>query len=404
MRNALSTQRSWLREQLHVAGANELRFVTGLRALAALYVLLSHVWYHIWPAVPPPYGYGRHPEGWAAWLTGWLYYGHFGVVVFIVLSGFCLMLPVVENGGQLRGGVRGFLLRRVKRILPPYYLALAFALLLISLWIGERSGSQWDISIPVTTTGLLAHILLVHDLVEPTQINYVFWSIALEMQLYLLFPLLAAAWRRFGGAATAGAFCTVVYSVIGILLWLDFKDVPPQFLGLLAHFVLGMACAAAVRSQRATIAVLRDEAPWGSLCTVLLAVVAVQCIWWGPAVAEQRFAWLDALCAFATVALLLAAQRPQGICIRSVLEAPALLAVGVFSYSLYLVHAPLLQLVWQYGIQPLGIPEAGQFALLLVFAVPVCLVCAFIFFLGCERPFLRKFTAPVRSRQAPYPL
>src|SRR5438067_7057279 len=108
-----------------------LDFLDGLRALAAIYVLLHHAWLQIWEwHLPGPF---------TRRLTGWLYFGHFGVVVFIVLSGFCLMLPVVRGDGTLRGGAKTFFQRRALRILPPYYVAIGLSLVLIVTLIGTQT-------------------------------------------------------------------------------------------------------------------------------------------------------------------------------------------------------------------------------------------------------------------------
>lgn len=372
--------------------SGHLDFVTGLRGLAAFFVLLSHVWYEIWPAVAPPYGYGRHPEGVTALLTGWLYYGHFGVVVFIVLSGFCLMLPVLGNGGYLRGGAAGFLARRAWRILPPYYAAMILALLMIWLWIGTRTGTQWDISIPVTSTGILSHLLLLQDVVEPTQINYVFWSIAVEVHLYLLFPALVWSWRRFGAMRTTAAACAVVYGVILLLEAADWREVPPAFVGLCAYFLFGMAAADRFVRMRSDGG---DGLPWSRISLALTASVVILCAAWGREVAESHFAILDTLCALATVGLLLAAGRPgAGQRLRRALGSARLVWLGTFSYSLYLMHAPILHLVWTTTIDPWFAADGAQFLALLLLGVPAGVAGAWLFFLAFERPFLAKAVKP----------
>ncbi len=373
--------------------SDHLDFVTGLRGLAAFFVLLSHVWYEIWPAVAPPYGYGRHPEGATGLLTGWLYYGHFGVVVFIVLSGFCLMLPVLGNGGSLRGGAAGFLARRAWRILPPYYAAMILALLMIWLWIGARTGTQWDISIPVTSTGILSHLLLLQDVVEPTQINYVFWSIAVEVHLYLLFPALVWAWRRFGAVPTTAASCGAVYGVILLLEALDWREVPPAFVGLCAYFVFGMAAADRFVRMRARGG--GDRLPWSRISLMLALILVVLCAVWGREVAERRFAFLDTLCALATVGLLLAAGQPgAGDRVRHALGSVRLVWIGTFSYSLYLTHAPILHLVWTAVVGRTLAREDAQFLALLLLGAPVSVAGAYLFFLAFERPFLAKAVRP----------
>src|SRR6476469_1408524 len=90
----------------------------GLRGLAALYVVVNHVFLRAFPGYPVD-----HAPFWA----GWFIYGRFAVVVFIVLSGFSLALSPARRGWRL-GGASGFARRRALRILPAYYAALAFSL------------------------------------------------------------------------------------------------------------------------------------------------------------------------------------------------------------------------------------------------------------------------------------
>lgn len=366
----------------------DLDFVTGLRALAACYVLLSHVWYEIWPAVSPPYGYGRRPEGLIAWLTGWLYYGHFGVVVFIVISGFCLMLPVAANGDAQKGGVVDYFRRRAKRIAPPYYFAMALSLLAIHFWIGDKTGAQWDIALPATTFSVLVHLLFLNDVLESTRINYVFWSIAIEAQLYLLFPLLVLMIRRKGLPFTVAVSASAVYGAIFMLELLEVDVVPPQFIGLCAYFVFGVAAAKALTIFPQGLVARIDGRVLLGAAALQFATVAALAASWGFDVAERRFAFLDTLVALATASLLLAATRAETKNVRLWLEQRPLLAVGTFSYSLYLIHAPVLHLIWQYWIRPLEAPAAGQFVLLLAVGAPSSLLAAFLFFLACERPFM----------------
>ena len=105
-----------------------LNHVDGLRALAALYVVLHHIWLD-----------GR-PEDRAHDWGSWLRHGHFAVTLFIVLSGYCLMLPVVRGDGTLRGGIVPYL-KRARRILPPYYAALGVTILLSTFLIGHKTGA-----------------------------------------------------------------------------------------------------------------------------------------------------------------------------------------------------------------------------------------------------------------------
>lgn len=87
--------------------ASETRFhlahLDGLRALAALYVMLDHAALEVWP------GLLSHRVGGPSGVALQCFtYAHFAVSVFIVLSGFCLMLPIIKNRGLLRGGAINF--------------------------------------------------------------------------------------------------------------------------------------------------------------------------------------------------------------------------------------------------------------------------------------------------------
>jgi peptidoglycan/LPS O-acetylase OafA/YrhL len=369
---------------------NHIDFLDGLRAFAALFILFSHMWYQIWPAVVPPYGYGHRPTGLTLVLTSWLYYGHFAVVVFIVLSGFCLMLPVVRGDGSLRGGTLQFFKRRAKRILPPYYFALLLSLLLIYFLINSKTGSQWDISLPVTQLGVIVHFSMLQDLITVTQINYVFWSIAFEVHLYLCFPALVQSWQRLGSLGTTVAVAFFTYTIIALLERAQVKDVPLQFIGLCFDFVLGMLGVTIVFSPDKTWQSLRQRFPWYFMAGGLVLLIIFFCYLWGFDTAEERFAVLDTLCAFATMSLLVGASRPGSNRIRDFLSLKPLLFIGSFSYSLYLIHAPLLQVLWQYAMHPFNLEKTVEFLLLLLIGTPLIMSASYIFFLGCERPFLNK--------------
>src|SRR4051794_40542870 len=92
----------------------QLNFLDGLRGLSALYVAAYHAFLFT--------GHAGDAEKHLPVIGWFLLYGYLGVPVFIVLSGFVLMLPVVSRGRglELPGGARKFIRRRARRILPPY--------------------------------------------------------------------------------------------------------------------------------------------------------------------------------------------------------------------------------------------------------------------------------------------
>lgn len=208
--------------------------VDALRGLAAIAVFVCHIGGY-WGFLDLP---GKLPQLVAA--------GAHGVDVFIVISGFCLALPLAGHRRGLR--VPQFYGRRAWRILPPYYVALAIAAVLALL------PATWHLTVArqATLADVLLHVVTGQAWVpdEVGTINGSLWSVALEVQLYLLFPLLVLAWRRWG-------ITPVLVGAVALdLAWRGSGALGgPAPLGSdlvvparLDQFVAGMACAVAIRA------------------------------------------------------------------------------------------------------------------------------------------------------------
>jgi peptidoglycan/LPS O-acetylase OafA/YrhL len=361
------------REPTHLA------FLDGLRGLTALFILLHHAAREVpWESM----------SDWLAGATGWLDYGHSAVAVFIVLSGFSLMMPVVKTG-QVRGGFAGYIARRARRILPAYYAALAFSLLLI--WycpiLSQTDDPRWEHALPAFSfrSAILPHLLLVHNLKGwwAMRIDPPMWSVATEWQIYFLFPILIFAWRRWG-VTTMITLGFAAGIVVGLSNHFEStKVMSPWYTGL---FAMGMAAAVAVFGDKDRRPMWADRSPW----FLLMAVVAAMSL--SPGIALQ-----DALVGAATAALLVFCARSAGAdpddefrpAILRLMESRPLAVVGGFSYSLYLVHYPLLVLAtghlkqWGYG------PDTRVFILLLVVS-PLVIAASYAFHCLFERPFMAR--------------
>lgn len=208
--------------------------VDALRGLAAIAVFICHIGGY-WGFLDLP---GKLPQLVAA--------GAHGVDVFIVISGFCLALPLAGHRRPLR--VPQFYGRRAWRILPPYYVALAIAAVLALL------PATWHLTVArqASLGDVLLHLVTGQAWVpgEVGTINGSLWSVALEVQLYLLFPLLVLAWRRWG-------IVPVLIGAVALdLAWRGSGALGgPAPLGSdlvvparLDQFVAGMACAVAIRA------------------------------------------------------------------------------------------------------------------------------------------------------------
>ncbi|MCX6967574.1 MAG: acyltransferase [Verrucomicrobia bacterium] len=117
--------------------------------------------------------------------AGWL-----GVAIFFVVSGFCIHL---SHEKAQQPGLKAFFVRRFFRIYPPYVLALCFFALLFA-----PTKLRFDSFQDFVQLG--SHIFLINNTSKELfyGINGSFWSVVVEAQLYLIYPLLLLIVRRFG--------------------------------------------------------------------------------------------------------------------------------------------------------------------------------------------------------------
>jgi len=121
-----------------------------------------------------------------------------------------------------------------------------------------------------------------------------------------------------------------------------------------------------------------------------VAITCALALFWGTDLATERFHLLDLPVAVTTVAaLVIAARSSDGVVARAFSSGP-LVFVGAFSYSVYLLHAPILQLVWQYVLHPRRLVPEMTFTLLATFGLLVVLAISYVFFRLVEEPFMKK--------------
>ena len=366
-----------------------LGYLDGLRALAAIYVVVHHSFHHL-ETIPNA---GRVTQA----VAGIFSYGHFAVDVFIVLSGFCLMIPVTRSALHVQGGALHFFAKRARRILPPYYLAMGLSLALIATLVGTRTGTHWDVSIPVRPLDIVTHLLLVQDAgqITASRINHTFWSISVEWRIYFLFPVLVVCWRKIGPARTmllaAGA------SVVGLIALLEIRRFYPDVnLGICPHYLLLFAAgmlAADIAFNNRQLPVFRGKFFWaawlGGATAMLLALMV------GDRLLGRRIPWIlqDFPVGFWAFCLLVYVAKPTdgdpgAKLFRSALSWSPLAFAGTFAYSIYLVHAPLLQVIWQYALVPMRLAPVTAIWVLVLLGTPTILAAAYLFFLLCEKPFV----------------
>jgi peptidoglycan/LPS O-acetylase OafA/YrhL len=374
--------------------------LTGVRAFAAMWVFAFHTW--IVAGMPQV---NLEVFRLAINVTPLLQFGWIGLDVFFTLSGFLLTrqatiratLPahgVVPHSTTLVGEPYvKYLSRRILRVFPAYYFCITIIALLTVNGIYDRVPGKLE---------MLLHLTMTHNVVEKyiATMNGVFWTMPFEFSFYLVFPLLYVFGQRQGGLRLyLLALAVVVATKVYVLLSGD--GYPQVFLLVrLDEFVAGMCAGMYAVSRR----IGRSHAAgyfWIGL-GLLLATPWVFASY--PGVGNyydlQGFArplWIQlAVCG---VLLGLAGDRHRGVWLFDNLLAVWL---GLISYSIYLYHAPLLQLLPIMGLVPSRALEVQpSWRHLFAIAIPVTIAISAASYYWVELPFQRAGRARNSARLLP---
>jgi peptidoglycan/LPS O-acetylase OafA/YrhL len=363
--------------------------IDGLRAVAALWVVLFHV-----------HAFSQARFAHVPGLDLIMRSGSTGVSLFLVLSGFCLYLPFA-GGRTGRFRTREFMLRRCRRLLPAYYTSLA-------VFVAINVGAAAWLGLAPLSTGqaiwqALTHVALIHTLFPSTfySLNGAYWSLGLEWQLYLALPLLVWGIGRFGlrRTALAAILCNIVYrlllavatgkGVIPAASPLALVVLPNQLPGRWAEFVFGMIVA--------ELYVTGQIARWaGTMKVACLVLIPASLVASGSPLSHLLFGGVF----FILVSLVLTSGSLAG----RIFSWPPLVAIGTMSYSLYLVHQPLVQ-GFAHLVQVHGHASPNRTFLALLLFLPAILFAAWALFVGVERhsltaaPANRSHMRPIRTAQ-----
>ncbi|MDN3311613.1 acyltransferase [Microbacterium oryzae] len=343
-------------------------FLDGIRGLAALAVVLYHAF--LFTGLTDQ---STEQLPIVGAIIGW---GYLGVPVFIVLSGFLLRY-------KFERGARRYFRDRARRILPPYYAALLVSLALIALVpvLQVESGTAWDTKVPVTVPSVLSHLFLVQNLSGSwaVSINGPMWSIAVEWQIYFILPLLLLPLRR------------LVHPLVLVGIMTTITVLPPVALGVgtVAHpwlvtlFAMGMAAAEYAKGASFHAWQVAATSAWVAVVLLVTSFVRSE---------EVSGLWFSETVAGAVAALvigLMARGQAEGRVSRTreFLGSKPLEYAGLVSYSVYLLHSPLLGLGNLLTL-PLDLPLLARWALMTFLVAPIAIAISIGFFYLAERPFI----------------
>jgi peptidoglycan/LPS O-acetylase OafA/YrhL len=365
------------------AGRPKLAFLDGLRGLAALYVMIGHARWLLWEGYSD--GYRAHPDRYG--LLGKMLvgasaafrWGHEAVIFFFVLSGFVIHLRYATRlaaGTGDRFDFWPYLARRARRLYPPLVVALLVTFVL------DGIGARLSLPTALRATAypsINSNLGFDHSPVVAAR-NLVFimdpvfgsdgplWSLNYEWYFYLLYPAVFLIARR---SWRLGTFCLVALSALGLapvwpraLLW--FQVVCQLMIIWWFGALLADRFAGRLKVRYTTVG-------W-----LVLAPVALALRTWGnfahDIIIGLGFTGLIALCL---------ALHERG---RPLSTLARLRPLGAMSYTLYVIHFPILVFVSGWVMQSSGGALPSHFGWAGA-GIALCLGVAWALHLVAEKPF-----------------
>jgi peptidoglycan/LPS O-acetylase OafA/YrhL len=338
------------------------RVLDSLRGIAAFLVVL----YHAWQTLPA----GPLADGIRQALLFTPFKAAVGarpaVILFFVLSGYVLALALARGPGRgMSMGWGGFVLRRICRIWLPFAVSI---LLSAGLWWLLRPAAlpgvhPWFNADPWSAvpdaTALWRHLAMLGD-THSAHLNVVMWSLTYELRISLLFPLLLLAVLHLPLRVLLPGMLALQVATDATMRWLGLPLAP--FFGdgwagailTTLHFVNCFLVGALLAVRGAAVQGALARLPGWALAGLWVAAILLL----GPSI--------DYTCTLGAALLMaLAIGSPRA---RRVLEVPPLLWLGRVSYSLYLIHVPVL-LVTVHGLHGL-LPLEALLLLAIALALP----------------------------------
>jgi peptidoglycan/LPS O-acetylase OafA/YrhL len=365
-----------------------LRGIDALRGAAALGVVFYHAVDQGAKALPN--NFLQYPARLVQLTSS---YGYIGVFLFFVISGFCIHLQWARAKAA---GVNHeihfipFWKRRIRRLYPPYLIALLLFLLVAASTTGISLTRFFFYDLGM-------HLLMLHNLDAKTAytVNGVFWTLAIEEQLYLAYFLLLFIRMRWGWGVTL-AVC-----LLARLGWMGFSHVVWLKTG---GFGLPVPEAAASHWFTWALGAIGVEAMFGlvklrgwsrnlRLATVLIVGASLLSSYL-PAIYDYRL--LHDVCWFVMhpmwgLGFFIVVNRmvlAEDSWLRQA-KLPSLVSVfstlGIFSYSIYLTHELVIMQSWQWTN-----PGWLQLVNVVLVMIPAVIIFAWLFFWFCEKPFMVK--------------
>ena len=352
-------------------------FVDGLRGLSALAIVVFHLWWY----EPAPFPLGESVN----WLTHTaLLRMRGGVQVLLVISGFVIAYTLRKTWVTPRE-VLSFLARRVVRLVPAYWVAIGFALL-VDLLCRTVFKLPSPCDAPPSLPRVAAHLVFLQDVLGFSSLSAGLWTVCIEMQFYVVAILGWGLSQRLTTRSDIGhpqprvAALLAVFAtpaLVSLCYWQRLESTEPWVTHYLWKFFLGMV----------TWWTLDRKVPlWVFVSVVTIAV--------GHLVFELTldtlFEWefeipsANAIAITTAIAIFIAGRRER---LHVWLNWPWLQHLSRISYSLYLIHFPVCHLLTTAGWRAChGGPTPVQAVALFGASCAASLLAAHVLYVWVEAP------------------
>lgn len=332
------------------------REIDGLRALAVLPVVMFHAGNQMFAG------------------------GFVGVDVFFVISGFLITSILIERMQEGTFSIVDFYERRARRILPALFLVITATIL-----------ASWFVLMPKDmmnfSKSLISVPLFVSNILFYTESGYFdtagelkpllhTWSLAVEEQFYLFFPLLLWGVWRFGQRATIGVLILIAGASLAVAQWGAQTHAAATF--FLPHtrlweLIIGAFVAFYIAGRK------ESDAPkwWANLQSATGFALILCAIFWFDK--NTPFPSMYALLPTLGAAMIILGARPDTY-VGRLLGSQPFVSVGLISYSVYLWHQPVFALVRHHDFV-----EPSQVTFL--FLITLVLVMSYASWRFVEGPF-----------------
>ena len=331
--------------------------IDGLRALAVIPVILFH--------------------GGFTWLSG----GYVGVDIFFVISGYLISSIILRELDAGTFTIANFYERRARRILPALFFVLLMFLPFAWLWLLPHELIDFGKSI-ISVTTFSSNILFWQESgyfsADSEFIPLLHtWSLAVEEQFYVIFPLLMIFFWKLGKTWLIAVICLIALSSLALteIGWRQFPDANFYLIPTRAwELMIGALLAFYLYYKPRPSGIVGQLASLFGLGLIIYAIVFLS--------KDYPFPSLYALTPTLGAALIILFTTPKTV-VYTLLSTRLMVGVGLVSYSAYLWHYPLFVFARIYSPEELSLP-------LICLLSASSLILAYFSWRFVEQPFRNK--------------